>query len=61
MSTIIIITGFLSNVLSVLTSALALVQTIAGAEAAAIAIKDAILSVTQAIGILNSLPPITIP
>lgn len=58
---IIVITGLLSNVLSILTTALSLVQTIAGAEAAAIAIKDAILSVTQALGILNALPPITIP
>ncbi|MGC1854474.1 MAG: hypothetical protein WA659_03780 [Candidatus Aquirickettsiella sp.] len=58
---IIIITGMLSNVLSILTTALSLVQTIAGAEAAALAIKNAILSITEAIGILNSLPPITIP
>lgn len=58
---IIIITGMLSSVLSVLTTALALVQTIAGAEAAALAIKNAILSITEAIGILNLLPPITIP
>lgn len=57
----IIITGWLSSVLSILTAALSLVQTITGAEAAAIAIKDAIISVTQAIGILNALPPITIP
>lgn len=58
---IIVITGMLSSVLSILTGVLALVQTIAGAEAAALAIKNAILSITQAIGILNSLPPITIP
>lgn len=58
---IIVITGLLSNVLSILTTALSLVQTITGTEAAASAIKDAILSVTQALGILNSLPPITIP
>lgn len=58
---IIVITGMLSNVLSILTTALTLVQNIAGAEAAAIAIKEAILSVTQAIGILSALPPITIP
>jgi spore maturation protein SpmB len=54
---IIVITGLLSNVLSILTTALSLVQSITGAEAAAIAIKDAILSITQAIGILNSLSP----
>ncbi|WP_342227088.1 hypothetical protein [Rickettsiella endosymbiont of Rhagonycha lignosa] len=58
---IIVITGLLSNVLSILTTALALVQTISGTEAAALAIKAAIISVTQAIGILNALPPITIP
>ncbi len=58
---IIVITGVLSSVLSTLTTALSLVQTITGAEAAAIAIKDAILSITEAIGILNPLPPITIP
>lgn len=58
---IIVITGMLSSVLSILTTALALVQSIAGAEAAAIAIKNAIISVTEAIGILNSLPPVTIP
>ncbi len=57
----IIITGMLSDVLSVLTTALSLVQTITGAEAAALAIKNALLSITQAIGILNSLPTITIP
>lgn len=57
---LIVITGMLSNILSILTTTLALVQTISGAEAAAIAIKNAILSVTQAIGILNSLQPITI-
>lgn len=55
------VNGLLLNVLNILTTALAAVQTIAGAEAAAIAIKNAILSVTDAIGILNSLPPITIP
>lgn len=58
---LIIITGLLSDVLSVLTTALSLVQTITGAEAAALAIKSAILSITQAIGILNALPPITFP
>lgn len=58
---IIIITGMLSNALSILTTALALVQTITGTEAAATAIKKCSCSVTQAIGILNSLPPITIP
>lgn len=58
---IIVITGMLSSVLSLLTTALALVQTLTGAEPAALAIKAAILSVTQAIGILNALPPITIP
>lgn len=56
----IVITGMLSNVLSILTAALCLVQSIAGAEAAAIAINNAILSVTQATGILNSLPFITV-
>lgn len=56
----IIITGLLAYVLSILTAALSLVQNIAGAEQAAIAIKNAILSITQASGILNSLPP-TIP
>lgn len=54
--TSIIITGMLSEVLSILTTALLLVQTIAGAEGAATAIKDAIISVTEAIGILNSTP-----
>lgn len=58
---IIVINGLLSNVLSVLTTVLSLVQGITGAEAAAIAIKDAIISVTEAIGILNTIPPITIP
>lgn len=58
---IIIITGMLSGVLSVLTTTLTLVQTVAGAEAATLAIKDAIISIVQAISILNSLPPITIP
>jgi hypothetical protein len=58
---IIVINGLLSNVLSVLTTVLSLVQDITGAEAAAIAIKDAIISVTEAIGILNAIPPITIP
>ncbi|MES2142500.1 MAG: hypothetical protein V4471_06450 [Pseudomonadota bacterium] len=58
---IIVITGLLSNVLNILTTTLALVQTITGAEAAALALKAAIISVTQAIGILNALPPITIP
>lgn len=58
---IIVLTGMLSEVLSVLTTALTLVQTITGAEQAALAIKNAILSITQAIGILNTLPPITIP
>lgn len=58
---IIVITGLLSNVLSILTTALLLIQTITGAEAAATAIKGAILSITQANSILNSLPPITIP
>ncbi|WP_342146307.1 hypothetical protein [Rickettsiella endosymbiont of Aleochara curtula] len=58
---LIIITGMLSNALSILTTVLTLVQTIAGAEAATLAIKDAIISLIEAIGILNSLPPITIP
>lgn len=53
---IIVINGLLSNVLSVLTTVLSLVQGITGAEAAAIAIKDAIISVTEAIGILNAIP-----
>lgn len=57
---IVVITGLLSDVLGILTTTLALVQTIAGAEAATTALTDVLISVTQAIGILNALPPITI-
>ncbi|MDQ8039647.1 MAG: hypothetical protein REH83_04500 [Rickettsiella sp.] len=52
---IIVITGMLSNILSILTTVLSLVQNIAGAEAAALEIKDAILSMAQAIK--NHSPP----
>ncbi|MCH9636813.1 hypothetical protein A1D18_00205 [Candidatus Rickettsiella isopodorum] len=57
----IIITGMLSNTLSILTIALSLVQAITGTEEAALAINNAINSIIEAIGILNSLPPIIIP
>lgn len=57
----IIITGMLSNALSILTIALSLVQAITGTEEAALAINNAINSIIEAIGILNSLPPIIIP
>jgi hypothetical protein len=57
----IIITGMLSNTLSILTIALSLVQAITGTEEAALAINNAINSIIEAIGILNALPPIIIP
>lgn len=57
----IVIIGMLSNILSILTTTLARVQTISGTEAAALAIKAAIVSVTQAIWYFKCITPITLP